>query len=297
MGRPPAPADDMPSESALAPGLYVTATPIGNASDVTLRALAVLKACDAIVAEDTRVTARLLAIHGIRRPLVSYNDHNAPQVRPKLLARLKAGDRLVLVSDAGTPLVSDPGHKLVRAAIAEGIAVHPIPGASAVLAGLAAAGLPSDRFVFAGFLSAKAGERQSQLAELAAIPATVIVFESPARLGASLAAMAEILGPREAVVARELTKRHEEFVRGTLRDLASRFAAAPPKGEVTVLIAPPAEKSGPDLARLDALLAQALAFMPVKAAAGLVAEAAGVPRRLAYARALALKTRADDGRA
>jgi 16S rRNA (cytidine1402-2'-O)-methyltransferase len=263
---------------------------LGFGSVVILRGVAVLRDCDAIIAEDTRITSRLLAIHGISRPLLSYNDHNAPQVRPSLLAKLREGARLALVSDAGTPLVSDPGHKLVREAIAEGIAVHPIPGASAPLAALAAAGLPSDRFLFAGFLPPKPGERASTLAGLAGVPATLIFFEAPQRLAASLAAMAEVFGPRRAVVARALTKLHEEFARDPLPALAARYAAEPPRGEITVLIAPPAEDAGqPDAARLDGLLSEALAFMPVKAAAGLVAGATGASRRLVYARALALK--------
>ena len=191
-----------------------------------------LKHCDAIVAEDTRVTSRLLAIYGISRPLLVYNDHNAAAMRPKLLARLKQGARLALVSDAGTPLVSDPGHKLVREAREEGLPVFPVPGASAVLAGLTASGLPSDRFLSAGFLPAKSGERRSALSALKAVPATLIFFESAQRLCDSLADMAEILGSREAAVARELTKLHEQVRRGTLAELAQLYSGAPPKGEI-----------------------------------------------------------------
>ena len=198
-------------KSTLAPGLYITATPIGNAADITLRALNVLRHCDAIVAEDSRVTSRLLSIYGISRPMLIYNDHNAPSVRPKLLGRLQGGASLALVSDAGTPLVSDPGHKLVRAARDAGVRVHPVPGASAALAGLAAAGLPSDRFLFAGFLPSKSGERRTVLGELKSVPATLIFYESPRRLAEALGQMAEVLGPRPAVVAREITKLHEEF--------------------------------------------------------------------------------------
>jgi 16S rRNA (cytidine1402-2'-O)-methyltransferase len=266
------------------------ATPIGNASDIGLRALTVLRHCDAIVAEDTRVTARLLAIHGIQRPLLTYNDHNAPTIRPALLRRLAQGARLALVSDAGTPLVSDPGHKLVREARAAGLAVIPVPGASAALAALVASGLPSDRFFFAGFLPAKAGERRSTLCELAAVPASLIFFESPQRLGESLAAMAEILGPREAVVARELTKLHEEIRAGTLESLAAAYSGAPPKGEITLVVAPPpsgAPRAGGE--KMRSLLAEALPFMPVKAASSLIAEALGLPRRTVYETALALK--------
>jgi len=276
-------------DSGLVPGLYVTATPIGNASDITLRALTVLKHCDTIVAEDTRVTSRLLALHGISRPLLVYNDHNGASMRPKLLAKLRAGGRLALVSDAGTPLVSDPGHRLVREALQEGLPVFPIPGASAVLAALACAGLPSDRFFFAGFLPAKSGERRSRIESLKAIPSTLIFFDSAKRLGESLAEMADILGPREAAVARELTKLHEEVRRGTLAELARLYAEAPPRGEIVVLVGPPAEDEAPDSARIDALLSQALPFMPVKAAASLVADATGAARRAIYMRALALK--------
>ncbi|HMI96962.1 MAG TPA: 16S rRNA (cytidine(1402)-2'-O)-methyltransferase [Micropepsaceae bacterium] len=223
----------------LAPGLYITATPIGNAADITLRALNVMRNCDAIVAEDTRVTSRLLALYGISRPLLVYNDHNAGSMRPKLLQRLQQGARLALVSDAGTPLVSDPGHKLVRAAREEGLPVFPVPGASAPLAALTASGLPSDRFFFVGFLSPKSGERRTALSAFVAVPGTLIFFESAPRLAASLKDMADILGPREGTIARELTKLHEEFRRGTLDELAAHYAGIPPKGEIVVLVGPP----------------------------------------------------------
>jgi 16S rRNA (cytidine1402-2'-O)-methyltransferase len=272
----------------LSPGLYVTATPIGNASDIGLRALGILKGCDAIVAEDTRVTSRLLAIHGISRPLLAYNDHNAPSMRPKLLARLRQGARLALVSDAGTPLVSDPGLKLVQAALGEGVPVYPVPGASAALAALVVSGLPSDRFFFAGFLPAKAGERRRALEALGSIPASLIFYESPGRIGETLGDMADILGDRRAAVARELTKLHEEVRRAPLSELAKDYAGPPPKGEITVVVAPPAAAE-PDLARIDALLRQALPAMAVSGAAALVAQALGAPRRLVYARALKLK--------
>jgi len=274
----------------LAPGLYVTATPIGNARDVTLRALDVLQNCDLIAAEDTRVTAKLLAIHGIRKTLTAYNDHNAVRERPKLLARLKHGGRVALVSDAGTPLVSDPGYKLVREAIGEGIAVHAIPGASAPLTGLALAGLPSDRFLFAGFLPHRSGERRTVLEELKTVRTTLIFFEAPQRLAESLRDMAAVLGDRPVAVARELTKLHEEVRRGLLADLAARYAGeAAPKGEVTVLVGP-ARDSGPDFARIDGLLDQALKFMPVRAASELIASALDVPRRAIYDRALERKS-------
>jgi len=277
------------SGAELAPGLYVTATPIGNARDITLRALDVLAGCDVIAAEDTRVTSKLLAVHGISKPLTAYNDHNGARERPGLLARLRHGARIALVSDAGTPLVSDPGYKLVREALAEGIPVHAIPGASATLTALALAGLPSDRFLFAGFLPAKAGERASFLEELRDVRATLILFESAQRLSESLPQMAQILGDRAIAVTRELTKLHEEVRRGTLAILAPQYAEeAPPRGEVTILIGPPGH-TGADMARIDALLDRALPFMPVKAASELIALALDIPRKEIYERALAKK--------
>ncbi len=273
----------------LTPGLYVTATPIGNARDVTLRALDVLEGADLIAAEDTRVTAKLLAIYAIAKPVIAYNDHNAPQERPKLLRRLRDGARVALVSDAGTPLVSDPGFKLVREALAAGVAVHAVPGASAPLAGLALAGLPTDRFFFAGFLPPKAGERRGILEELKGVRTTLIFFEAPQRLADSLADMAAVFGARPAVVARELTKLHEEARRGTLAELAAAYAAEDrPRGEITLLVGPPGETEV-DFSRVDSALDRALAFMPVRAAVDLVAEMLSAPRREVYARALAKK--------
>jgi 16S rRNA (cytidine1402-2'-O)-methyltransferase len=280
-------------EDGLAPGLYVTATPIGNARDVTLRALDAMKGCDMIVAEDTRVTSRLLSIYGISKPLSAYNDHNAARERPKLIARLKHDARIVLVSDAGTPLVSDPGYKLVREALAEGLPVHALPGASAPLTGLALAGLPTDRFFFAGFLSSKQGERRSAMEELRGLRATLIFFESAQRLGATLKDMMEIFGNRPASVARELTKLHEEIRRGDLSGLAKQYESETPKGEVTLLVGPPLDDA-PDYRQAEKLLKDALAFMPVRAAADLIAEALDLPRRETYARALALKTHDED---
>lgn len=277
----------------LAPGLYITATPIGNARDITLRALDVLTGCDVIAAEDTRVSAKLLAIHGISRPLTAYNDHNGARERPKLIARLKHGARIALISDAGTPLVSDPGYKLVREALAEGIPVHAIPGASAALTALSLAGLPTDRFFFVGFLPSKTGERGTALAELKSIGASLIFFESAQRLAESLAQMAAVLGDRAVAVTRELTKLHEEVRRGTLGILAAQFAQEPPpKGEVTIIVGPPPEQQA-DLARIDALLDKALPFMPVRAASELIAEALQLPRKEIYRRALEIKD--DDG--
>lgn len=283
-----------PAPNQIAPGLYVIATPIGNARDVTLRALDVLKSCDTIAAEDTRVTSKLLAIYGISKPLFPYNDHNAAQARPKLLARLRAGERVALVSDAGTPLVSDPGYKLVRDATAEGLPVHALPGASAVLTALVLAGLPTDRFMFAGFLPSKSGERRSTLEDLKAVPATLIFFKSPQRLAESLADLEVVLGPRPAVVTRELTKLHEERRHGDLASLAAIYSKEPaPRGEVTIIVGA-APRGEPDFGKADALLEAALAFMPVRAAADLVANALDLSRRALYARALALKTARDE---
>ena len=277
----------------MAAGLYVVATPIGNARDISLRALDVLKGCDCLAAEDTRVTSKLLAIHGISKPLIAYNDHNAPQMRPRILARLAAGEAVVLVSDAGTPLVSDPGYKLVRAVAQAGLEVVAIPGPSAVLAGLTLSGLPSDRFLFAGFLPSREGERRSALEELKSVRATLIFFESAQRLADSLSAMAAVLGDRPAAMTRELTKMHEEVRRGSLAELAAHYEkAGAPKGEVTLLVGPPGVVVTDD-AKIDAALRAALAFMPVKATANMIADLTGGSRKTLYARALELKDGAD----
>ena len=270
-------------------GLHIVATPIGHARDISLRALETLAACDLILAEDTRVTSKLLSIHGIQKSLSPYNDHNAAQARPAILDKLRQGGRIVLVSDAGTPLVSDPGFKLVQAVLAEGLPVHAVPGASAALTALALAGLPTDRFLFAGFLSSKAGERARALEELKSVRASLIFFESGPRLAESLAAMAAVLGPRDAAVARELTKMHEEVRRGTLADLAAHYEkATTPKGEITLVIGPPADVEV-DTAAIDAALKAALPFMPVKAAAEMIAGLTGASRKSVYDRALELK--------
>ena len=224
----------------LAPGLYLVATPIGNLGDISLRALSVLARADLIAAEDTRHSKKLLTHYGIAGTLTPYHEHNAERERPKLLARLKRGEAIALISDAGTPLVSDPGYKLVRAALDEGISVISIPGASATLAALTSAGLPTDACMFAGFLPPKQGARRARLAELAAVPATLIFFETAPRLAKSLADMAEVLGAREGAVARELTKLHETVTRGTLAELATQCGESEPlKGELVVLVAPP----------------------------------------------------------
>jgi 16S rRNA (cytidine1402-2'-O)-methyltransferase len=272
--------------------LHVVATPIGNAEDITLRALAVLRGVDAIACEDTRVTAKLLARHRIAAPLLAYHDHNAERMRPLLLARLRQGDAIALVSDAGTPLVSDPGFKLVRAAIAEGLPVTTLPGPSAALAALVLSGLPSDRFLFAGFLPPKSTARRRTLAEFGAVPATLVFFEGASRLAAALEDMAQTLGDRPAAVAREITKLYEEVRRGSLRELAGHYAASgPPRGEVVVVVGPPTEQPAVTEDALDAQLEAALAEMSLKDASAAVAAATGLKRRDIYARALALAGR------
>ena len=270
-------------------GLAIVATPIGHSRDITLRALDILEQADAIACEDTRVTAKLLSIHGISRPLVAYHEHNAEKTRPKLIKRLKGGETVALVSDAGTPLVSDPGYKLVRACLKEGIPVTPVPGASAVLTALVVSGLPPDRFFFAGFLPSKSAARRRALAEVAEIPGSLVFLESARRLAPSLADMARILGPREAMIGREMTKMFEQTRRGTLDDLAARYqASGPPKGEVTIVVAP-FEKEGVDDAGLDRLLKAALKHATVRDAAAEISAATGLARRKVYARALELK--------
>ena len=269
--------------------MTIVATPIGNADDISRRAIETLKSCDAIACEDTRVTGPLMARLGIATPLVAYHEHNAARMRPAILARLKAGETLALVSDAGTPLVSDPGYKLVRAAIAEGLRVTTVPGPSAALAALVLSGLPSDRFMFAGFLAPKSAARRRELQDLAAIPATLVFFESANRLAAALADMAATLGEREAAVAREMTKMFEEVRRGSLAVLADHYGTAgPPKGEVAIVVGPPAAQSRPDDAEIDRLLAAALTKESLRDAVASVTAATGLPRREIYGRALRL---------
>lgn len=275
------------------PGLHVVATPIGNLGDISFRALATLAAADAIIAEDTRVTKTLLAHYGIATPLVAYHEHNAAVMRPHLLARLAGGAALALVSDAGTPLVSDPGYKLVSDALAQNIEVVSVPGASAVLAALVVAGLPTDRFFFEGFLPPKSAARKSRIAEIATIPGTLVFFESPRRVAETLNDLAAVLGAREAAIARELTKHFETVRRGLLPDLASVVAAGPPpKGEIVVLVGPPG--AVPPLAQedVDARLGKALEGLSVKDAAAVVSAETGQPRRKVYARAVELAARA-----
>lgn len=270
------------------PGLYVTATPIGNLKDMTYRAVEVMRAADLILCEDTRQTAKLCAAYGIETRRAPYHDHNAAKVRPGILRQLKEGAVICLVSDAGTPLISDPGYKLVREARRGGVAVYPVPGASAAIAALSAAGAPSDQFYFAGFLPPKQGARKRMLENLKSVAVTLVFYETASRVVGALTDMAALLGERNAVIARELTKLHETFHEGTLSGLAAAFETSPPKGEIVVIVHP-AEAAGPDAEDLDAFLTKALQTMRVREAAGAAAETLGVPRKDAYARALALK--------
>jgi 16S rRNA (cytidine1402-2'-O)-methyltransferase len=272
----------------IAPGLHIVATPIGNLGDITLRALATLAGADLIACEDTRVTRKLLDRYAIASPLTPYHDHNAVAARPKLLRRLADGAAVALVSDAGTPLVSDPGFKLVRAAQEAGHAVTTLPGASAALAALTVAGLPTDQFFFAGFLPPKQAARRARIAELARIPATLVVFETGPRIAATLADLAAGLGDREAAVCRELTKIHEEVRRRDLATLAQSYAGSEVRGEIVLVIAPPIAPVRPSADDTDALLRQALARVSLKDAVGEVAVATGLSRRELYQRALVL---------
>jgi 16S rRNA (cytidine1402-2'-O)-methyltransferase len=281
---------------ALPAGLHLVATPIGNLRDITLRGLEVLAAADAIACEDSRVTRKLLDHYGISTPLTLYHEHNAAAARPKLLARIAGGEAVALVSDAGTPLVSDPGFKLVRAAREAGLTVTALPGPSATLAALASAGLPTDRFFFEGFLPPKEGQRRTRIAEIARIPATLVLFESGPRLARTLADLAAGLGEREAAICRELTKLHEEVRRGDLAALARDYAeGAETRGEIVIVVAPPAEGAmQSSAAEVDALLRRALERTSVKDAVSEVAAATGRPRREIYQRALALSDEIDD---
>ena len=281
----------------IAPGLHVVATPIGNLRDITLRALGVLASADAVIAEDTRVSRNLLAHYGIATPLVAYHEHNAAAMRPILIARLLKGDKLALISDAGTPLVSDPGFKLVADALAAKIPVTSAPGPSAVLAALVVAGLPTDRFFFEGFLPPKSGARRARIAELAASPGTLVLFESARRITETLADLAAVLGSRQAAVARELTKHFESVRRGALDELAADYEReGPPKGEIVLLVAPPGEDAPAlDGEALDEKIRAALEKFSLKDAASVVAADTGQPRRKIYARAIELAAPGKDG--
>ncbi|WP_260599638.1 16S rRNA (cytidine(1402)-2'-O)-methyltransferase [Sphingomonas endolithica] len=272
----------------LMPGLYIVATPIGNLGDLSPRAAAVLAGAAVIAVEDSRVTAKLLRHIGVKRPMMPYHDHNAEGVRPGLVARMGT-EAVALVSDAGTPLISDPGYKLVRDARAAGHNVVTIPGPCAAVAALTLAGLPTDRFLYLGFLPPKAQARATAIAEVAAIRATLVLYESGPRLGVTLAALAEGLGEREAAVTREITKRFEEAVTGTLGELAARYAEAPPKGEIVVVIAPPGEAAPASADDAELALTEALSRLPMAKAVSEVAKKLGVDRKALYARALAMK--------
>lgn len=279
----------------LAPGLYVVSTPIGNLRDISLRALDILASVDMVCAEDTRVTAKLLNAFGVSARLRPYHDHNGAQARPQLLAELAKGARIALVSDAGTPLISDPGFKLVREAAEQGHTVIAIPGASAPLTALAASGLPTDRFMFAGFPPPRSSARKRFLAEIKSSQATLVFFEGPSRLAASLSDMAEVLGAREAAVARELTKKFEEIRRAPLADLAAYYAEqGPPRGELVILVGPPGAPEATDEAALDAAILSADDSRPLKEIAAEIAEKFGLKRRDVYERALELREASDD---
>jgi len=281
--------------ASIAPGLHVVATPIGNLKDISFRALETLAAADHVIAEDTRTTKVLLSHYGVSTPLTAYHEHNARLVRPHLLARLATGAKLALVSDAGTPLVSDPGYKLVQEAITQGVHVTAVPGASAILAALIVAGLPTDRFFFEGFLPHKSAARRARLTKLAQVPGTLVFFESPRRLVETLVDCAAVLGPRPAAVARELTKFYESVKRGALTDLAQSLAQEEQlRGEIVLLIAPP-EEGALILAEadLDAKISAALAMHSARDAADIVAAATGHTRRHIYARILQRNTDKD----
>ena len=269
----------------LPPGLHIVATPIGNLGDLSPRAADTLARADRILAEDTRVTAKLLAHIGAKVPMTRYDDHTSEQDRDRIVAML-AEQAVALVSDAGTPLISDPGYKLVRAARAAGHAVHTVPGPSAAIAALTLAALPTDRFLFIGFLPSKAKARAYAIAEVAHIRATLVLYESGPRLGDTLAALAEGLGDRDAAVAREVTKLHEECVTGTLTELSARYADVAPKGEIVLVVAPPTAGSDASDDDIDAALDEALTRLSPSRAAAEVAERLKVPRKRAYARAL-----------
>lgn len=269
----------------LQPGLYIVATPIGNLGDLSPRAADTLRRADRILVEDTRVTAKLLQHIGARVPMTRYDDHSSGEERDRIVAQL-GETAIALVSDAGTPLISDPGFKLVRATRAAGHAVHTLPGPSAAIAALTLSGLPTDRFLFLGFLPAKAKARSEVIADVAAVRATLILYESGPRLGDSLAALSQQLGERQGAVVREISKLHEECVTGTLAELAERYANAPPKGEIVIVVGPPPEAAAVGDEALDAALDEAFGRLSPSRAAAEVADRLNIPRKRAYARAL-----------
>ncbi|MEO9339462.1 16S rRNA (cytidine(1402)-2'-O)-methyltransferase [Mesorhizobium sp. SB112] len=273
--------------------LYLVATPIGNLGDITLRALETLAGCDVLACEDTRVTRVLLDRYGIRQRPIAYHEHNAGEAGPRLIEALQSGRSVALVSDAGTPLVSDPGFRLVGQAQEAGIRVIPIPGPSAVLAALTASGLPSDAFMFAGFLPVKDGQRRSRLEALKAVPATLIFFESPRRLDDTLVAMADVFGERAAAIGRELTKTFEEMRTGSLQELSEHYSKADtPKGEIVICVGPSTEKAEtPE--DIDRLLLSLSSEMSASKAAGEAAKMTGGHKQALYRRLLELKESAD----
>ncbi len=273
--------------SSLQPGLYIVATPIGNLGDLSPRAASILREADIIAVEDSRVTAKLLQHIGVKRPMQPYHDHNADRVRPGLIERM-ANEAVALVSDAGTPLISDPGYKLVRDARAAGRHIVTIPGPSAVIAALTLAGLPTDRFFFAGFLPPKAKAKADQIAEFKTLRATLVFYESGPRLADTLAILAQVLGDREAGVAREITKAYEECLTGTLLELAARYEGAPPKGEIVIVVGPPGEPEAASGDDIELALVEALKTSSPAKAAGEVARTLGADRKALYARALEL---------
>jgi 16S rRNA (cytidine1402-2'-O)-methyltransferase len=274
-------------DQSLPPGLYIVATPIGNLGDMTSRAAETLCKVDYILAEDKRVSAKLLAHIGAKAPMTAYHDHSDEHLRDRILADL--GTKAVaLISDAGTPLISDPGYKLVRAARAAGHQIHTLPGPCAAIAALTLAGLPTDRFLFLGFLPAKAKARAEAIEEVAALRASLVLYESGSRLDESLAALASSLGPRNAAVIREISKLHEETVTGILTELADRYAGAAPRGEIVIVIGPPPERTDASDEELDAALNDALARLSPSRAAAEVAASLGIPKKRAYSRALEL---------
>ena len=277
-----------PMNAELAPGLYIVATPIGNLGDLSPRAAHILSNAAVVAVEDSRVTAGLLRHIGVKRPMTPYHDHNAEHVRPGLIARM-GSEAVALVSDAGTPLISDPGYKLVRDARAAGHLVVTIPGPCAAIAALTLAGLPTDRFLYCGFLPPKAQARAAAIAEIGSVRATLVLYESGPRLAAMLAALAEGLGNREAAVTREITKKFEEAVTGSLSALAARYADAPPRGEIVVVVAPPGEPEAASVDDAEAALVEALTRLPMAKAVSEVAKKLGVDRKELYARALEMK--------
>ncbi|MFZ1815509.1 MAG: 16S rRNA (cytidine(1402)-2'-O)-methyltransferase [Rhizobiaceae bacterium] len=270
----------------LEPGLYLVSTPIGNLGDITLRALETLGSVDLIACEDTRVTRKLLARYGIDTKVVAYHEHNSGRMGPRLVQRLQAGERLALVSDAGTPLISDPGYRLVESVRQAGLPVWPVPGPSSPIAALSASGLPAETFLFAGFLPSRSTARRKRIEELLPVPATLIFFESPGRLSDTLGELAQIASARDIAVCRELTKLHEEIRRGRAQELQQHYVGEPPKGEIVLLIAPAGpEKEAPDP---DELLRELLLNMPVSRAATEAAALTGLAKRDLYQRALRL---------